>query len=228
MDFHFNLLQLFDPTLPIGAYAHSAGLETYTQNGKVKNKKDALVFIKQYLHQNFLYNDAAFFCFAWKFSLEENWDSISTLDQEATALKSAKESREASLKLGSRLIRVAESWNSAFPVLNAYKEKIQAKECLGHVAIVFGILAHELKIPLLEALKAYYYNTASGMVTNCAKLIPIGQQEAQSILFELKEDLEILANQTMALKYEDIGRCAVGFEIRAMQHEKLYSRLYMS
>ena len=228
METLFNLLQLFDPTLPIGAYAHSAGLETYTQNGKVHNKRDALVFIKQFLLQNFLYSDAAFFSFAWRFAQAKDWKAIPMLDQEITALKSSKETREASQKLGSRLMRVAESWDFDFPFLNSYKKEIAEKVCLGQVAIVFGILAQELKIPLLEALKAYYYTTASGMVTNCAKLIPIGQQEAQSILFQLKNEIEALAKKTLELEYDQIGRCAIGFEIRAMQHEKLYSRLYMS
>src|SRR5688572_31334612 len=55
-----SLLQLSDPTLPIGGYAHSSGLETYVQAGVVKNLKTANEFINQMLSQNFRYGDAAF------------------------------------------------------------------------------------------------------------------------------------------------------------------------
>jgi len=40
-----SLLQLSDPTLPIGGYSHSAGLETYVQSGIVHDVKSAKSFI---------------------------------------------------------------------------------------------------------------------------------------------------------------------------------------
>ena len=47
-----SLLHLADPTLPIGGFSHSAGLETYVQQGIVKDKKTATDFITQMLSRN--------------------------------------------------------------------------------------------------------------------------------------------------------------------------------
>ena len=44
-EFLASLLHISDPTLPIGAYTHSNGLETYIQNGIVNNKQTAQEFV---------------------------------------------------------------------------------------------------------------------------------------------------------------------------------------
>jgi hypothetical protein len=97
-----------------------------------------------------------------------------------------------------------------------------------HYCLVYGVYAAMLKIPLQEALTAYYYNAATGMVTNCVKLVPLGQQEGQQILFGLLSLLPELVEQTLTIPRHLAGRCSFAFDIRSMQHERLYSRLYMS
>ncbi len=66
-----SLLQLTDPTLPVGGYAHSAGLETYVQQGTVKDVATATEFITEMLSQNIQYTDAAFVSLAYN-AAEEN------------------------------------------------------------------------------------------------------------------------------------------------------------
>ena len=78
------------------------------------------------------------------------------------------------------------------------------------------------------ALTGFYYNAAAGFVTNSVKLIPLSQQSGQEILYALYELIDHLAAQNMNPAEDLIGLCCCGFDIKAMQHERLYSRLYMS
>ena len=79
-----------------------------------------------------------------------------------------------------------------------------------------------------ETLSAFYYNAATGFVTNAVKLIPLGQQDGQEILMSLFPLMNELVHKNIVADKEMIGYCCAGFDIRSMQHEQLYSRLYMS
>ncbi|MNL53731.1 Urease accessory protein UreF [compost metagenome] len=66
------------------------------------------------------------------------------------------------------------------------------------------------------------------MVTNCAKLVPISQMDAQQILFKLQPVIDRLVAEQPLLSDDLIGNCCVAQDIRCMQHEKLYTRIYIS
>lgn len=222
-----NLLHLSDPTLPIGGYAHSNGLETYVQKGLVSDAMTSESFVRNMLSNNIRYNDAAFVCLSYRAAESDNMVEIIGLDEELSALKIARETRQASQKLGLRLIKIF-SRKHQFLLMDAYSNAIAAGETEGHYCIAFGMYSKYLGIPLKEALYAYYYNAAVGMVTNAVKLVPLGQLDGQDIIFRLQPLLNDLVKQTMTLERSLVGLCNIGFDIRCMQHERLYSRLYMS
>jgi urease accessory protein len=222
-----SLLQLTDPTLPIGSFSHSAGLETYVQQGLVRDVATAKEFIKGMLEQNLQYTDAAFVSLAYEACIDSNIKRILELDDECTAVKLPKEMREASKKLGTRLIKIFQSVckNS---IADKYKEAIITPQATGHYCIAFGIYAHALNINKSDALTGFYYNAAAGMVTNSVKLIPLGQQDGQKLLFSLQPLINPLVQNSLTPNVDLIGLCCAGFDMRSMQHEELYSRLYMS
>ena len=222
-----HLLHLADPTLPIGSFSHSNGLEAYVQQGTVCDAATADNFIRSMLANNIRYNDAAFIRLAYEAAACQDIAEIIQLDQECTALKSAKEIRQASIKLGVRLLKIFNR-QTDHQLVQDYEAAILEKEASGHYCIAFGLYAFLMDIPAKEALLAFYYNAAVGMVTNSVKLIPLGQLDGQAILFRLHPLLEQLAEETLDLKRELVGICNTGFDIHCMQHERLYSRLYMS
>jgi urease accessory protein len=137
------------------------------------------------------------------------------------------ELRLASQKLGMRFLKTFAPLCTNALIQN-YVEAVHAQHATGHYSIAFGIYAQALAISKVHALTGFYYNAASAMVTNCVKLIPLGQQSGQVLLFSLNTLVQQLVQQTLQPKRELIGRCCAGFDIRSMQHEELYSRLYMS
>lgn len=222
-----RLLQLSDPALPVGGFSHSAGLETYVQSGMVNDAASASAFITGMLSQNIHYTDAALVSMAYDAITDKQFTGIQQLDDLCTAVKLPKEMRQASQKLGIRLIKIFQPLcNNEW--LNRYATAIKAKQLHGHYCLAFGIIAHALQIEKTAALTGFYYNAAAGFVTNCVKLIPLSQQVGQQLLFSLQPLITALVQKNQHPDIEMTGLCCTGFDLRSMQHEQLYSRLYMS
>ncbi len=211
--------------LPIGGYAHSYGLENYVLSGKVTSVDAAREFVKNSLLYNIKYNDALYLRLAWEATRDDDYERLCRYDEECSALKSPLEIRQASLKLGVRLLKIFHR-----EVIGGVADGLTelTRSGGGHYPVIYGAVAAAAGLPLRETLLSFYYNSMVCMVTNAVKLIPLGQLSGQEIIFELESKLGRLTDETIGLSEERRGICAVGFDLNAMQHERLYSRLYMS
>ena len=225
----FFLLQVNDALFPIGGYSHSQGLETYIQQGSVCDEKTAAEYIHKKLRFALAYTDLLAVRLAWELADQSDADGLDELEEILGASRIPFEQREASRKMGSRFAKTIEKLGLSISEAGIFREYLDAikGKAVNHCCI-YGVFCAEMQIPLEEALTHYLYAQTSAIVTNCVKTIPLSQTSGQQLLSGCYGEFDEILKDIMNRSEEDLCLSAPGFDIRGIQHEKLYSRLYMS
>ena len=225
---HFLLLQINDALFPIGGYSHSYGLETYIQYGLVKDAATADRFIRNRLRYSIFYTDLLAVRLAYEATVRGQMGKLDRLEEEMEASRIPEEVREASKKLGRRFVKTINGMEtlSQLPRWKDYLEKRAGKTTCHPCA--YGTLCAAAGMEKQEVLAGFLYAQTSAMVTNCVKTIPLSQSEGQKLLFCLHPLLEEMTEKVNNVLEEMLCASTPGFDLRCIQHETLYSRLYMS
>jgi urease accessory protein len=225
---HFlALLQLCDTALPIGAYAFSNGLETYTQQGLISEVAALQEWLEATLHHAVHSSHLLPVALAHRATAAGDWAQLERLDQYLTAMKHARELREASVKTGQGLLRLAvQVWPG--PSVERLSALCQQHRVAGHQALVLGVVGCQLGYEERIIVEAAGYQWLSSMISVALRLLPIGQLAGQRLLTALLPHLPDMADDIHHQGWDDLSSAAPEFDIRAMQHETLYSRLFQS
>lgn len=236
-DNKYLLLQVNDALFPIGGYSHSYGLETYIQKELVTDVKSARCYISSRLQNSILYGDLLTVRLAYEYASDEKWEELDELEQLCEAAKVPYEVREASKKLGSRFFKTVQQLSIDWKTVGdcradktcIWEHYIRGKSLKKvHHTCVYGVFCAAAGILLEDAIAHFLYAQTSAMVTNCVKSIPLSQTLGQKMLQSLFATLSELEKEVMTLGEEMLFCSSPGFDIRCMQHEALYSRIYMS
>ena len=114
------------------------------------------------------------------------------------------------------------------PHLDAYSRLIATSRCHGLHAIAMGLFAADKASNLREAAVTYCYSLLSALVVCAVKAVPISQFAGQIALRNSFPDVVRAVDLAFRLEPDDLGVSGAYLDIASMQHETLYSRLYMS
>lgn len=220
----FELLQLNDAAFPIGSYTHSWGLETFVQKGIIHDSESAESYFRAELESNFLTNDFLCVRLSYEAAEKSDWQELLEIDEIYNASRNAKEIREGSKKLAARFLKTVSLWKNP----NGGEENEENPCAPKHFPAAYGSHCALSKISEDEALKAFLYSQISARVVTAVKLVPLSQSEGQKILHSLFALFGEILEKVMQLSKEDLCRSSPQSEILSMQHEFLYTRLYMS
>lgn len=222
-----RVMQICDSNFPIGSFNHSYGMESYLRNDKIENTSGIRQWINVYLKNVFVYSDGLAIRKLYEILINENMEEIWELDRMLTVQTVAKETREGSKLVASRMISLfSDLYNCK--IIKDYEEKIRDKEAFGHPAIVFGMLMYSLGLSLEETISFHMYSTISTLIANAVRAIPLGQKDGQLLLKEFSESFEMLYKKIISMDYELFGASSPGIELSQINHETLEFRLFMS
>ncbi len=218
------LLQFTDSFFPTGAFAHSFGLETYVQDGRVHNRESLEAFLRATLHHGIRTGDALAVALAYHAAEVER---IVDLDRRLTAMKVSRELREGSIKVGKQFLRSAATLAES-EILDEYVKRIQSGKCAGHHAIGYGLVASAAKIDLHSTLLGFLHTHVVNQVSAAIRLIPLKPTDGQRVIQHLRSDLLEVAEFAQTADMDNLGGFTPGLDIQSMRHESLYSRLFIS
>lgn len=227
----FLLMQVNDSVFPIGGYTQSYGLETYILKDLVRDDKKVYEYISTNLQTTFVYSELLSASLAFDAAKAGDLSKVIELDNLMHVIKSPQEVRDASLKLGSRFVKtIATTAEIKFnsDIFTKYLEKVNNKEIVPNHAIAYGVFCAAIDVDKTTALSFYLYAATSAMVTNSVKAVPLSQTQGQQILYKCSKLYDDIIKKVVSLDESMLGLSMPGFDIRCMQHETLYSRLYMS
>jgi len=214
-------MQLVSPTLPVGAYAYSGGLEAAIAAGWVSDAAQARDWIGGVLEHNLCGLDVPVLQRMYRAWQQDDVEAVRSWSRFLAASRESAELLAEDRQMGQALARLLVSMDieSAHDWINGRHSSWVA---------MFSLAAVRWGIAERDAQLGYLWSWCENQVAAAVKLVPLGQTAGQQILAWCGERIPVRVDGSRDLQDEEIGQLAPALAIGSAQHEQQYSRLFRS
>jgi urease accessory protein len=219
----FQLLAWSSPGYPTGAFSYSHGLEWAVETGEVTNLQTLLDYITAVVSRGGGWVDAVLFAHTWRAVADTAaLDAVSEL---ASAFRGSSETALESRQQGTAFLNVTrKAW--PHPTLDAFAQRHTGVPIAHCVVVALTCAAHG--VALVPSLHSYLHAVAANLVSAGARLIPLGQTQAQIAIAQLSRTLADIVARALQTSLDDLGTAAPAVELCSLRHETQYTRLFRS
>lgn len=214
-------MRLTSPSLPIGAFAYSQGLEFVCDQEWVHDEKSAQDWISGLMRNTQTYLDVPILLRLYDAWQSDALDKVEYWSKYLLASREAKELRNEDQYVGKALLK-----------LLVDLEVSQAKEIIdtsyATYTTAFSLAAYNWQVNKADCCTGYLWAWCENQVNAAIKLIPLGQTAGQRMISSLINEIPCLIETATGLGDDEIGSTAVGLGIASANHETQYSRLFRS
>lgn len=216
-----RLLQLSSSSLPVGGYTYSQGLEWAVEAGWLRGADGFAAWQRAQIDETLVHLDWPLLARLYRASEAGDAEAFRRWSRLLLASRETRELRLEERQRGQAFARLLGGWQlGQHP---DWQDGIALTQ-LGGMAW----LAVHWQIPLRSLALGYAWSWLEGAVMAGVKLVPFGQQAAQSLLVELSAELPAALECALGVEDDDIGGGLPLLAIASACHETQYSRLFRS
>ena len=216
-----RLMHLISPTLPIGSFTYSQGIEWAVETGWIKDVDSLQTWLASQLNSSMTQLELPLLkrlYLAWQaedLQAVEYWIAISNASRETSELLLEEKNRGRAL---TDLLIALEIPQAA-----------QHKPLLSQSQVAaFALASLHWQVPLEQAAYGYAWSWLENLVLAAVKIIPLGQTQGQKLLHQMMPLLLSVIEQGLNLPDDEIGAALPALAIASSRHESQYTRLFRS
>ena len=216
-----RLLHLVSPSLPIGAFTYSQGLEWAVECGWVRSEAQLLEWIEDLMHTSLAQMEIPCLARLLRACAENNPQDLAYWTSYLIASRETRELREEEHNRGRALARLLPE--IGIPVPTQIMPVLKSCQLTG-----FAHAAYHWRIPLRSAAEGYLWGWLENITLAGVKIVPLGQSAGQRVIATLTSAIPALVEKGLTLPDEAIGASCPAQALASSQHETQYTRIYRS
>jgi urease accessory protein len=217
-------MQFSDSMFPSGAFTQSHGLEALVADGLLTSK-EALARV---LRMSLLHRLATADLPALLAAHSADQGEVVEIDQRLSAVKLAREERDASIRVGRRIaveiLRLVPG-NRALP---SFLDAIDASLISGNASVAQGLAAAALGIPPRSAALGACHSFATSMISSAMRLTRLGHGDAQAVLRMVQPVMVDAVEIASRVPWREMRSSAFQLDIAVARHERAEARMFAS
>jgi urease accessory protein len=216
-----RLLQLVSPSLPVGAFTYSQGVEWAVECGWVSDGESLKTWIENLLGTSMTYLEIPLLTRLYHASALKDNEALGYWSRYLLASRETRELRQEERNRGRAMASLLPELGIAIRA-----EQLQVlRQCQ---LACFAHAAQHWQIPLREAVAAYLWGWLENITLAGVKIIPLGQTLGQKIIAELSTAIPGIVTAGLEIPDELIGASCTAQAIASSLHETQYTRIYRS
>ena len=222
-----TLMQLSDSFFPSGLYTMSNGLETIFDEKRASSEGDVYDFLEVTLEQQLGPADSVALSNAYDCAKSKDISGIIRCDDVLYSMKLIQESRAASCRAGSQMLKciVAISSDS---FLKSYSEKISKNDSPGTHPVVAGVCSFVMGIKKEQARQMMMYGFCVSTTGAALRLGMIDHIQSQKILHKIKPKIQQTLEKFVDTKINDCWQFSPQYDLIQMTHENKFSKMFIT
>lgn len=216
-----RLMQLVSPSLPVGAFTYSQGIEWCVEAEWIIDADSLERWLSDLLQTNMQELEIPILLRlmqAWKdkdMTSLKHWSEMSMASRETCELRLEEKNRAVALFRLLSSLKIVD--------IDRYESIIITSQAAG-----FSYASMAWKIPPHQACLGYVWSWLENLVIAAVKLVPLGQTDGQKILMSIASLVDEVIEKATLLADDQIGSSSPALAIASAQHETQYTRLFRS